>query len=106
MIKIKFNHDYKKLPANWENTQAFLLSVVRTDLRILDKLSPSFIWKDTVFRGEKGGYTLNFNDAIILVLVHIKTGEIFTTIRRYVPKKFEYYKANEGKEVMLVRVEE
>lgn len=107
MNQIKFSHDYFKLPLNWEETEALLLGVMTLNLQTMKEelplFYPNFIYKDTRFRGEEGNYPIDFDEAIILTFIHIKTGQIFTTIRRYTPSKAEYYRSSIGETFLLQR---
>lgn len=97
MNKIKFSHDYEKLPVIWKGTQAILWSVIRIeDVHGLKERFPQFIERDTKIRGKDEHYPLDMKEAIILFFTHINTGITFTTIRRYTPEKMNYYQKEQG----------
>ena len=103
--KLKFSHDYEKLPKYWEDTIALLLGVARiADMDSLKLCIPQLIKTDTMFRGEEGHYSLDFKEGIILSFFHLNSNTLFTTIRRYTPEKFKYYKLNTGEIFEMKRV--
>lgn len=96
MKEIKFSHNYlkfigKKLPLNVELLQCFKVHK--------KTLSESFITYDTTY--ESGCYELPNTDLIVLLL-WIPDEFCFTTIRRFTPQKWDYYKNLEGEMVKLV----
>jgi len=99
--KIKFSHVYYKFPKK-PPFQATLLQCLAVNYK---ELSKDFIEYDTVFTGGHY-YPLPKTDLIILVLgiLNKRTWvmQIFTTIRRYTPRKWEFYKGLEGKQVQIV----
>ncbi len=104
--KIKFSHDYDKLPRVWEGTQAILFGVVYVDSMIdLQNRLPELIKKDTKFRGEEGSYRfpLSMDSALILTFYHVNTGTLFTTIRSYNEEKDEYYRSQIGETFLMER---
>lgn len=104
MNKLKFSHDYSKLPACWEGTQAILIGVQRIrDMDALKKRIPQLIKTDTMFRGDDGLYLLNFKEGILLIFFHLNTSSLFTTFRRYTDEKYRYYNKNAGETFELVR---
>jgi hypothetical protein len=103
MNTIKFSHDYSKFPLNWEETEALLIGVMCNNLQMIREKFPLFLDNDARFRGEEGNYNLDFDEAIILTFVHIKTGQLFTTIRRYTPSKAEYYRSEVGEIFRMVK---
>ena len=105
MHKLKFSHDYNKLPLNWEGTQAVLFGVQYIDdmQRFKDRF-PQLIAQDTKFRGEKGSYDLKFKEGLLLVFYHFNSKTFITTIRRFTPEKSEYYQECEQEIFELVRV--
>lgn len=106
MKTIKFSEDYKKLPVVWEGTWAVLVAVYPEKVQTIKKKYPSFWLYDTEYRGKEGSYDLNFEDALILVFIHLNTGRPFTTIRRNYKEKFEYYMNSIGETFMLVWTKE
>jgi len=107
ILKIKFSHDYAKLPENWEGTQAGLIGIqIIPDMDNWKKRFPQLIAVDTMFRGEEGHYELNFKEGILLFFIHLNTARLFTTIRRYTPYKQEYYENNIFKSFTMVRLNE
>src|SRR4030042_4739006 len=106
MKSIKFSDDYEKLPRDWVGSSATLFSVSRVDLDVWKRRHPKFFNYDTKFRGKLGNYQLNFKDALLLVFVPLGFGAApFTTIRRFTPEKFEFYRGSVGEEFMLQKTE-
>lgn len=102
---LQFSHDYKKLPENWPYTCARLFGVFPSKISELKRDLPNFLEYDTAFRGEDGHYPFDFEDALILLFVHEKTGKPFTTIRRNYPSKQKYYSHNIGEVFQLLLME-
>lgn len=96
---IKFSENYFKLPTEMP-FDATLLQCIKIHY---DELSKYFRDYDTSFKD--GYYILPKTDLILMILLanYIDTLPIFTTIRRYTPKKWEFYKSLEGQEVGIVR---
>ena len=91
MNTLKFSHDYEKLPLIWKGTQATLISMTQVDINELKKSHPAFIKYDTKIRGEDKYFPLDFDEGLILTFIHHNTGIPFTTIRRFLPNKADYY---------------
>lgn len=84
-MTIKFSYPFSKLFHNSSPIGAArLLQVIETDF---SDLSQEFKDYDTDF----GKYPLPKKGACLL-LIFLKQGGIFTTVRRSVPRKVEYYK--------------
>jgi hypothetical protein len=97
--RIKFSHDYYKLPRDWEGTEAVLLGV---NLIIdVDNLPVAFIAYDTKFRNEEGMYKLFHGSGLLLLFWHLNTCNLFTTIRRYTLQKSRYYNGSIGETFIL-----
>ncbi|MBN2567825.1 MAG: hypothetical protein JXB42_00175 [Deltaproteobacteria bacterium] len=94
MRQIKFSEDFEKLPENWNGTQAILIAVYPEKVETIKNAIPAFIEYDTKIRGEDRYYPIDFEDALILVFLHLNTGRLFPTIRRNYREKFEYYTAS------------
>jgi hypothetical protein len=97
MKKIKFSHWYFKLfnvySENDSNRIATLLQALKINY---SDLSNDMIKYDATY-GNEEIYDLPKTDLIFLVFnAHRLKGGIFTTIRRYTPNKWEYYKGSEG----------
>ena len=95
MRDIKFSHgDYHKLRHIYVGEDIQLLEVFVGDS---DKLSFSFVTYDTTYdeNGDKHNFILPKGKVIILLFMDI-SGSLFTTIRRYTPKKYEYYHGSRG----------
>jgi len=103
---IKFSNDYEKLPQNWEGTQAKLIAVYPEKTSFIKNGLTAFWNYDTKIRGKNERYPLDFEDALILVFIHLNTGVPFTTIRRNYQQKFEYYANSIGETFVLQRVKE
>lgn len=105
VLSLKFSHDYEKLPIIWQGTNAILLSVLYVpDLDYFTRKFPGLIKMDTKFRNEDGSYILDFKQAIILVLWHVKSSTLFTTIRKYDDEKMKHYEMNIEQPFRLVRI--
>jgi hypothetical protein len=105
MNKLKFSHDYTKLPVKWDGTQAILIGVQHIeDMDQFKKRLPQLIRADTFFRGEEGSYPLKFKEGLLLTFFHLDTCQIFTTIRRFTDEKSEYYQDRELEIFELVRM--
>ena len=91
MAKIKFSHDYMKLPEDWDDTEAFLLHMQTAYKAELEKKCPALLKWDTKFRNEEGSYPLPDGRLIILFFTHLQTGQVFTTMRRWTEEKENYY---------------
>lgn len=94
--KIRFSHKYlKMLDMNREMPkEAILLEVLRANKH---DLNSGFIDYDTTYKDEKTGeleqYELPDHELIILVFRHVQfVNIIWTTIRRYTPQKYKYYR--------------
>lgn len=104
MNKLKFSHDYEKLPLNWDGTQAVLWMVWHVaDMKDFTNRFTSLIKQDIKFRGEDGEYELNFKEGIMLIFHHLNSGKLFSTFRRYTPEKFMYYHSKQTETFKLVR---
>jgi hypothetical protein len=100
--EIRFSHQYLKfgayeLPANGKILQVFKVNYkelsrefINYDTRYYDKPSESF-----------KNYPLADTDHIF-ILIEIGASKLVTTMRRWTPEKWRYYKNLEGKPVMLV----
>ena len=103
MPYIKFSHDYNKLPAyNWDGQEALLVGVCRVKIANMEGLSPEFLKYDTRIRKtmidqEIDFFPLDFEDALILSFIHLKSGAPFTTIRRHTEEKADYYRGSLGR---------
>ena len=105
MNKLKFSHDYTKLPLSWEGTHAILAGIMYVpDMEQFKLRSPEIITADTEFRGESGNYDLNFREGILLTFIHLTSGKAFTTIRRHTPQKWEYYEGKVKETFELIKV--
>ena len=115
MPKIKFSHRYRKLePSGDEVKKAVLLEVFKAKT---EDLHPAFIEYDTTYwqfqkETEFGKiyhekrYKLPKGDIIVLLFKIKHYFCLFTTIRRYTPKKYEYYRKMRGKEFDIIVEEE
>jgi hypothetical protein len=105
MNKIKFSHDYHKLPVDWDGTQAILIGVQYiADIDQFKRRLPQLIRADTMFRGEEGFYPLDFEEGILLTFFHLNSSQLFTTIRRFYQDKYWYYDTNRQETFVLMRV--
>ena len=98
MNKIKFSHYYDKLYQVPPITQAKLLEAIQIRL---EDLSPAFLAYDT----DNGLYDLPKKGRYIVLIFAKGENDIFTTLRRDVPHKYEYYVSKRG-EVFEIIIEE
>lgn len=100
MNEIKFSHRYMKMPSNVEMFDTYLLEVFRAYKK---DLSPAFLEYDTIY--PSGHYPLPDGELIILLLQtdHSDTKyRLWTTIRRFTPEKYRYYRQLRGNRVDIV----
>jgi hypothetical protein len=92
--QIKFSHRYTKMPQDLSNS--FLLDVW---VKNLEDMSEGFLNYDTQYSG--GWYPLPKKGKFLVLF--IRTGySIWTTIRRWIPRKEQYYRGLIGQEVKIV----
>ena len=101
MRKIKFSHQYKKMPLTLEPTYVLDVWALRKEA-----LSKAFIDFDTKIgdkydKSEKNQhYKLNPSD-VYLVIMLWSSGLLWTTIRTATKEKHDYYKSLIGQEVKI-----
>ena len=96
MKQIKFSEWYKKFLKELIGIrQAKLIQLFKCNYK---DLSEDFIYYDTTYDG--GRYVLPKTELIVLIFVY--NFQIFTTIRRFTPKKYEYYRNAVGEEFEIV----
>jgi hypothetical protein len=90
MAKIKFSYFYDKLRGfdGYPIKTATLLQVITVERK---ELSVSFIEYDT----DNGRFKLPPNTYLLLILQK-PSGDLMTTVRRFIPTKYTYYKSLEG----------
>ncbi len=102
MNKIKFSEKYEKMPNPDGDSipiEATLLEVFKVKTEDLHK---RFIEFDTKFFNEKernwNYYKLPSGEVLVLLLKsdHINESYLWTTIRRFTPQKYEYYRNLRG----------
>lgn len=102
MMKIKFSHRYDKLPQIYLETDviAELLQVLKIDY---NELSEPMMDDDTKYCEDRQlkHYPLPKGELILLVFRSSMGYRMFTTIRRFTPEKYKYYKSLEGKELEI-----
>lgn len=95
--KIKFSHDYYKFMGmvSREYPRAKLLQAIKINCA---QLSTDFIRYDTLYGNPNDlkYYELPKTDLILLLFLSEHTNQLFTTIRRFMPKKWDYYIKSEG----------
>lgn len=111
--KIRFSHDYAKLPALANGCNYLLTEVIKIDRK---ELLDNFVAYDTKVRGKNEYYELPKGLLLILGFVR-NTDEIvepifyaegrsikvlYTTVRRWTPRKEEYYRSLVGKKLEVV----
>ena len=103
MRKIKFSHNYFKMPVV-EGRTTFLIGITKLHYKEIPK---SFIFFDTLFcdnLGKLHNYLLPKTDLIILTLFteSEQSPKVWTTIRRYTIEKYKYYSELIGQEIKVV----
>ncbi len=101
MNKIKFSHNYKKIS---DTNFCILLDVIEVNLEDLSKKFLDYDTDDVYKLPKKGKYLmLIFQKEYIYINNINKVNNIFTTLRRYIPEKSQYYKSKIGEifEVIL-----
>lgn len=98
---IKFSNDYHKLAGVANGSLCYLIEALEVNL---EDLSPEFLSYDTGYWG--GHYKLpKKGKYLLLFFLNIKGVDIlYTTLRRWTPKKAEYYKKNIG-EVFVTEID-
>lgn len=97
MLTIKFSEEYGKMLNNDGKmpSKVLLMEVFLSDSK---DLHSRFVEWDTIYWNEAKNnwayYKLPTGKVLILLLKNTATDKIFTTIRRYTPSKYEYYKKN------------
>ena len=106
MGTIRFSHEYCKMVNNEGKTPktAIIMEVFKVKS---EDLHPRFVEYNTMYLNEKDLYLheceLPKGDLILLLLK--SDDKIWTTLRRYTPKKFEYYKNRRWTEDFLIKIE-
>ena len=100
MIKIKFSHEYDKLPRTWKQQETWIVHASEVDL---EKLPKDFLYYDTAYteHGLTGHYDLPKKGKFILLLLFQPPRGLFTTLRRWTTEKWKYYKALENTKTWL-----
>lgn len=111
MDRIKFSHDYLKFGSNILPFRAMLLDawVIKRS-----ELHSQFVVYDTAYFDHTAPKGINYyelpNCELIILFFAVRDGKSnimdgfkFTTLRRYTPKKFEYYKKQVGTVFDVVR---
>jgi hypothetical protein len=100
--EIKFSHAYLKFGAYELPIQGQILQVFKVNF---SELGREFLNYDTRYYDKSTesfqNYPLSKTDHIF-ILIEIGAAKLVTTMRRWTPEKWKYYKALEGKQVMLV----
>lgn len=108
MRSIKFSHEYSKMQSEHHliPMKAVLMEVFVVDSKDLHK---RFVEYDTSyfdFKIQNWSYYKLPNSKVMVLLLRSFSDFIWTTIRRYTPKKFEYYKNNRWNVFQIVIEEE
>lgn len=105
---MKFSHStYHKF--GWGTMfpdETFLVGVTKGKVKDMPK---DFLDYDTRYEDEKGegkNYPLNFDEGLLLFLYDPKWQRVFPTIRRWTPKKEEYYRSKLGQKLPMELVED
>ena len=94
-LNIKFSHRYKKFPSVF--TPSKLIQVIPLKREAMSK---EFIEYDTAIVG--GGHYALEKGLYMVLLLKTDNEELWTTIRRYTPRKFEYYSSNIDKKFDII----
>ncbi len=108
MKKLKFSFDYHKLPREWEGTNARLLYITAIKL---EEQTSHYLEFDTKIRlnilsSSPKHYLLPKKGVYLLLLFKHESGAIFTTLRRFIGTKLDYYDNSIGEWFELVKVNE
>lgn len=103
MNKIRFSHNYVKMP--WDTEHTKLLEVLKVN--DLKDLHPEFLKYDTSIEGKDESYPLQKNTPLLILLLHSlqdesMSWELWTTVRRWTNDKESYYRSLRGQEVEIV----
>ena len=108
MKTIKFSHEYFKMLNNESETRPIAAILMETFVVNSEDLHPRFVEYDNEYIDKKehnrGYYVLPKGKVIVLLLKSFVHGELmlWTTIRRYTPAKFEYYKNARWEEFEII----
>ena len=95
MLNIKFTGEYNKMPEDYNSS--ILLDVAQD---YTENLSPEFIEYDT---RRKDGTQYPLPDGkIIMLFLLTKKGHLWTTLRRFTQRKWEYYRSNIGNQYEII----
>ena len=107
MKKIKFSHWYAKFDSvldDYEGAENTATLIQALKIHYND-LSPEMIDCDTLYYDpnskRKKYYQLPKTDLILLLFMADYSGGLFTTIRRYTQKKYEYYRNSVGEKFLV-----
>jgi hypothetical protein len=100
MNQIKFSHEYWKHP----EPLPFLAELLQVFIIDSKLLKPKFITYDTQYNSTDC-YPLPSGKLIVLLLRDTKHGHLFTTIRRHMEQKYEYYFTHCGEVFEMVMSE-
>jgi hypothetical protein len=98
-LRIKFEKDYPKLQGL---TQVKLIQVI---IKQFEELEEVFLNYDAK-QSDGLYYQFKFKPkdlVLFLVFADYNSYKMFTTVRRYTPNKYAYYKMNVGKQFEIVR---
>lgn len=102
MNKIKFSHEYAKMPGNIQFKETTLLEVFKIDV---NELSGFFRVYDTLIKGKNPFYKESHYQlpaGVVLVLILRTDGMLWTTIRRWTTEKEAYYRSIRGEQIEIV----
>lgn len=103
MSAIRFSHRYNKMPAFVLDGKTILLDVYKTTT---EDLCVPFINFDTQYFNEQYEprfYPLPPGEILVLLLMSedLTDKEVWTTIRRWTPRKEQFYKSKRGEEFTI-----
>jgi len=107
MHKIKFSHDYMKMPHSDDYRETSLMEVLTAST---EDLAEGFIEYDTTYYERNGSvlikqnYPLPKGKVLILILnsPYAFKYVLWTTVRRWTPEKEKYYRSIRGQNVEIV----
>ena len=103
MNEINFSHaGYLKFDGMELEYGLVLLEVF---IKSKNEMSDEYVEYDTAYvepNGTKGNYDLPVGKQIVLLFRELRDGRLLTTIRRYTPKKYDYYMESRGKKFDVV----
>lgn len=98
MPEIKFSHKYLKMPKELEDFNTYLIQIFVIDYK---ELSESFIEYDTTYADSSSMAQYELPKTKLLVLLLLTSDHLWTTVRRWTPRKEQYYRGLIGQEIQI-----